>query len=75
MNRVVDIHSQHITLETLQNELRSNPTRLEEKKVGNNWDIPHAGNTPLMTSVEFQNIVVCEFLLSVGANIEAKNEV
>ncbi len=65
-NQIVDIHSKHISLEALQEELRVTPSRLEEKK---------AGKTPLLCSVDFGNIAVCEFLLSLGANIEAKNEV
>ncbi len=65
-NRIVDIHSKHVTLEALQEQLGVNPWRLEEWK---------AGKTPLLFSVEFGNIAVCEFLLSLGANIEATNEV
>ncbi len=39
---VVDIHSEHITLEELQTELKDHPSRLEEKE---NW-----GLTPLIVS-------------------------
>ena len=70
----MDIHSEHITLDALQEELRINPCRLEEKKGGNGWD-PTEGNSPLTSSAGFGNLEVCEFLLSVGANIEAKNKV
>ncbi len=65
--RGVDVHSSRITLKALQAELSANPMRLEELK---EW-----GNTPLMSSAEFGNVVVCKFLLSIGANIEAKNVV
>ncbi len=71
----VDIHSEHITLDALQQELRINPWRLEEKKGGNGWQSTDEGNTPLISSAEFGNLQECEFLLSVGANIEAKNTV
>ncbi len=68
----VDVHSQDITLEALQEELRINPSRLEEKKGGNYWD---QANSPLISLADFGNLQVCEFLLSVGANIDAKNTV
>ncbi len=71
----VDIHSPGITLRALRAELRKNPTRLEEKKEGNNWVDPLAGNTLLMSSAELGNVPMCKFLLSVGANIEAKSMV
>ncbi len=67
----VDVHSERITLDALQEELRTNPSRLEEKK-GNGWD---EGNTPLISSAGFGNLEVCKYLLSVGANIESKNKV
>ncbi len=62
----IDIHSEHIRLEAIQDELRVNPSRLEEEK---------EGKTPLMSSAEFGNDLICEFLLSLGANVEAKSEV
>ncbi len=71
------IHSKHIALDAIQEELRLNPWRLEEKKVKYNdthFD-SHVGNTPLMSSVRFENVAVVEYLLSIGANSEAKNEV
>ncbi len=68
----IDIHSPAITLKVLGAELRKNPSRLEEKKVGTNFADPQAGNTPLMSSAELKHV---EFLLSVGANVEAKNAV
>ncbi len=71
----VDIHSPDITVKAIRADLRKNPRRLEEKKEGSIRDDPLAGNTPLMSSAEMGNIAVCEFLLSVGANIEAKNAV
>ncbi len=71
----VDIHSPDITLEALQAELRRNPRMLEEKKPGYKRHDPLEGNTPLISSVEFGNVPVCDFLLSVGANIEARNDV
>ncbi len=64
----VNIHSSLITLEELHVELRLHPSRLEEKEMG--W-----GNTPLMSSVIIGNIPVVEFLLSIGANIHAKDKV
>ncbi len=67
----VDIHSDHVRLNALQEELRIRPLRLEEHKV----IFPHAGMTPLLSSAKFGNIAVCEFLLSIGANIEAKSDV
>ncbi len=70
----VDVHSEHITLDMIQEELRVNPWRLEEKKGANDWDT-HEGNTPLISSAAFGNLEVCEYLLSVGANIKAKNTV
>ncbi len=49
--------------------LRIHPSRLEEMKTEeNNWD---DGKTPLMASARCGNIAVVEFLLSLGANIEA----
>ncbi len=66
--QIVDIHSEHITVEELQDELRVNPMRLEEKE--NEY-----GNTPLLSSAEYENVAVFEFLLSLGANLEAKNKV
>ncbi len=71
----IDFHSEHITLEALQDELKVNPTLLEERRAGNSSDLPHAGNTLLMSSAQFGNVVVCEFLLSVGANVQAENQV
>ncbi len=61
----VDIHSPDITLDALQSELKKNPMRLEERREGN--------NTLLISSTESGNLAVCTFLLSVGANVEAKN--
>ncbi len=72
--RVVNIHSKRITLDALQEELRMKPWRLEEKNVGDRDHI-FAGSTPLMSSAAFGNLEVVKFLLSVGANIEAKHEV
>ncbi len=70
----VDVHSKHTTLDSLQEELRVNPWRLEEKKEGNGWEL-HTGNSPLISSAAFGTLKVCEFLVKVGANIEAKNTV
>ncbi len=68
-----DVHSFYITLEAIREELRMNPWRLEKKKGGSEWY--SAGNTPLISSTVFGNLEVCEYLLSVGANVEAKNSV
>ncbi len=72
---IFDMHFKHTTHEDLQAELRVHPWRLEEKKAENTKHNLQSGNTPLMSSAEFGNVEICEFLLSVGANIEAKNEV
>ncbi len=69
----VDFHSKHITLDALQEELRVNPWKLEEKNGGTQWDF--GGNTPLISSAAFGNLKVCEYLLSIGSNVEAKNKV
>ncbi len=45
---IVDIHSKHITLDELRDELRVNPSRLEEKKMKIYGSL---GITPLMASV------------------------
>ncbi len=72
---VVDVHSEHVALDLLQDELKRNPWKLDEKKVGNGpWD-PHEGYTPLMSASAFGNAVVVEFLLTLGANKEAQDEV
>ncbi len=65
---VVNIHSSRTTLEELQVELRIHPSRLEEKEMTH-------GFTPLISSAFFGNIAVVEFLLSIGANVHAKNKV
>ncbi len=52
----------------MQIELRLHPSRLEEKDL--EWE-----ETPLISSAKFGNIAVVEFLLSIGANIHAKNKV
>ncbi len=72
---IVDVHSQDITLEALQAELRMNPGRLEEKKTESNRHDPQAGNTLLMSFAELGNVRMCKFLLSIGSNIEANNMV
>ncbi len=77
---VVNIHSKHIVLKALQDELREKPWRLDEKKSKNTSKCffmgdPNEGNTPLMSAAKFGKFSVCEFLLSIGSNIEAKNEV
>ncbi len=69
----IDLHSNHIALNELQNELRAEPLRLEEKKV--ELYSSYSGNSPLMSAAAFGNVVLCEFLLSLGANVEATNEV
>ncbi len=68
----VDIHSPDITLKDLQEELRRNPRRLEEKKEGDDWVDSFVGNTLLLSSAELGTVPMCEYLLSVGANIEVK---
>ncbi len=69
MSTKVQIHSSCITQEEMQVELSAYPSRLEEK---NDYFL---GDTPLMSSATFGNIAVVEFLLSIGANVHAKNEV
>ncbi len=63
----VDIFGEGITLETMRDELRQHPWRLEEKSVN--------GDTLLMSAAKFGKTAVVEFLLSLGANIEAKDSV
>ncbi len=61
---MMNLLDEHTTLETIQLELRLHPSRLEERDV--------CGNTPLMSTTD---VSVVDFLLSLGANIEAHNEV
>ncbi len=63
----VNIFAEGITLETMRDELRQQPWRLDERSV--------YGNTPLMSAAMFGNVAVVEFLLSLGANMEAKDDV
>ncbi len=73
MTSYVDIH-EGVILETIQSELRLYPSRLEEeiemKQVRNTDDV---GNTPLMSAAKTGNVAVVDFLLSLGANVEAEN--
>ncbi len=78
VNSVLDIHSKFVTLDDLRDEFRVNPLRLEERKVrkkNEGPDGPVEGNTSLITAAVFGNVALCEFLLSIGANLEAKNKV
>ncbi len=70
--KVLDIHSEHTTLEELQEELRANHLRLEERKVG---ICSGKDTTPLMSAAGFGNVEIVKFLLSLEANIEAKDQV
>ncbi len=72
MIRNVDIFAVDITLESIRDELKVHPWRLEERDVdvGNGM-----GNTPLMSAADFGKVDVVQFLLLLGANIEAKNTV
>ncbi len=66
---MVDIHAEDVTLEAIQVELTHHPWRIDEKRsVG--FD-----DTPLGTAAKAGNVAVLVFLLSLGANVEAKNEV
>ncbi len=70
MSSVVDIHAEDVTLETIQAELMLHPLRLEERK-----EEGEVGCTPLIAAATSGNVALVKFLLSVGANIEARNEV
>ncbi len=67
----MDLHVHDITSEAMEEELRVNPVRLEEKKTVN--DIVSC--TPLMAASYFGNIDSVRILLSAGANFKATNEV
>ncbi len=84
MNRI-DVHDIDMTVEILKEELRVNPSRLEEKKVpneeeekeevGKEDDECEDGMSPLTAAAKFDNVAVVKFLLSVGANVKASNKV
>ncbi len=65
---LVDIHAKTVSLETIQAELRLHPWRLEERGCS-------VGKTPLTSAAEAGNVAVVEFLLSLGADMEAKEAV
>ncbi len=67
----INLHAEEITVETMQEEIRVNPVRLEEKKKFRSF----GPCTPLLTAIWFGNVAVVRFLLSSGANIEARTEV
>ncbi len=76
MSSIVDIHAKDIAFETIQTELRLHPWRLEEKRVRQEGvDDVDVGNTPLMSAAKAGHAAVVVFLLSLGANIQATNEV
>ncbi len=68
---VINLHNEHITVKEMQEELRVNPLRLEEKMLVDVYD----RCTPLTAAAYFGNVAVVEYLLSAGANIEATNQV
>ncbi len=72
---VVDFHSKLNTLETIQTELKLHPWRLEEKRGRTQKHDDDFENTPLMTAAKAGNYAVVVFLLSLGANVEAKRHV
>ncbi len=86
----INLHANNTSLDDIQSELREHPSRLEEKRVRKydeqdcfvedeesvvDGDGDDDGYTPLMAAACFGNDVIVEFLLSIGANIETKNEV
>ncbi len=66
------IHTKDIPVGAMQAELREHPWRLEEK---HDDEGDESGNTPLISSAMHGNIAVIELLLSLGANVEAKDMV
>ncbi len=63
---LINLHDKNITLSAIRPELRLHPSRLEERK---------EEDTPLMSAAEFGNVEVVEFLLTLGANKEAHDDV
>ncbi len=68
---VVDLHAKTITVKTMQEEFRVNSVRLEEKR----WVECCGPCTPLIAACWFGKVDVVRFLLTAGANFEAKSEV
>ncbi len=57
MLMVTDIHSKYTTLDAIRDELRLNPSRLEERNCfGFNTSDLQTRNTPLLSSAEFGNV-------------------
>ncbi len=71
-----NLHSKSVKLETIQAALRDDPSLLEKMtEKYNREENVDEGNTLLITCALFGNLAAVEYLLSVGANIEAKNMV
>ncbi len=75
MNTFVDIHAPNITPESILDELRLHPWRLEEEKKLRARHNDDGGNTPLLSAVTSRNVPAVVLLLSLGSNVEAKNAV
>ncbi len=71
---MTSIFDEAITVEAMQIELRQQPWRLEEEYGREDVYGLDNGNTPLISSALHGNIAVVKFLLSLGANVEARNK-
>ncbi len=72
-NEMINIHALDITLDEIQAQLNQHPLRLEERS--EDEEEYDDGNTPLIAAAAYGNTAVVNFLLSMGANVEAKNTV
>ncbi len=71
----INIHAKDISVESLSTELTLNPLRLEEvEDRGIKFDEDDR-NTPLMSAASNGNVEAVKYLLSIGANVEARNRV
>ncbi len=75
MTSIVDVHAKDISLESVQEELRLHPLRLEERRERRQVFDDEIGNTPLLSAVKAGNISVVQYLLSLGANVDSRNKV
>ncbi len=85
----MEIHTKDVSVSAIEDELRTNPARLEEKKEASffsfeeeeeeeDWeecDRDENENTPLMAASFHGNVAVVQCLLLLGANIDARNYV